>query len=403
LLWAETSALNDDDPREAAALLQFLNVTTQRAPAALRIPGGLSHPAAQHTGIHADGWAEPEARILLAAGPAGALLVRGVVPDDLRDQRLVVAVDGETLIDTAAAPGPFDFRAELRSSESERLVELRWAVAGAVSPRDARRAAALLTFVGVTSQSPPRAIAHFPADLADPSIVQSGIHPDGWVARRAAIDLAGGDAAELVIRAEIPAEALPQRLEVSVGDALVGTVEASAAALDVRLALPATEDDRRVELSWHAACPVSDSDPRLAAARLRFVGLASGAPPNALGRFPADLLDPNLVHSGIYADGWLERESQAVLAGGPAARLVLRARVPPHIRAQAVDVLVDGEWVASETAVGDSVELWIDVPPSDAARPIELRWATAAPVADDDPRLAAALLDLLALTPRPVS
>ena len=92
-----------------------------------------------------------------------------------------------------------------------------------------------------------------------------------------------------------------------------------------------------------------------------------------------------------------------MLAGGPAARLILRARVPAHIHEQALDVLVDGEWMASETAVGNLVNLWIDVPPSDAARPIELRWARTAPVSEDDPRLAAALLDLLALTPKPVS
>ena len=173
--------------------------------------------------------------------------------------------------------------------------------------------------------------------------------------------------------------------------------------LDLRVALPATEVDRRVELRWEKDRPVSDSDPRPAAARLRFIGLASGTAPNALGRFPVDLLDPNLVHSGIYADGWLARESQAVLAGGPAARLIVRARVPAHIQEQSLDVAVDGVSMASETRVGSLVDLWIDVPASDAARPIELRWARTAPVAGDDPRLAAALLDLLALTPKPVS
>ena len=224
LLWAETTSLSDNDPREAAALLQFLDVTTQEAPAALRIPGGLSHPGAQHVGIHADGWADQEARVLLAGGPEATLVVRGSVPDDLPDQHLVVAVDGETVVDAEAASGHFDFRAPLGSSDAERLVELRWAAVGAVSPTDARRAAALLTFVGVSSGSPPRALAHFPADLADPNVVQSGIHPDGWVERRVAVELAGGDAAELVVRAEIPPGLLPQRLEVSVGDSLVAHV-----------------------------------------------------------------------------------------------------------------------------------------------------------------------------------
>lgn len=400
LLWAETTSLNDDDPREAAALLQFLNVTTQRAPTALRIPGGLSHPGAQHTGIHADGWVEQEARVLLASGPDATLVVRGLVPDDLRNQHLVVTVEGETVIDAEAPPGPFDFRARLRSSDTERLVELRWAAAEALSRADARRAAALLMFVGVTSGSPPRAISRFPADLADPNVVQSGIHPDGWVERRASIELAGGDAAELVLRAEIPPGPRPQRLEVSVGSAVVSSDEVSDEMLDLRVALPATKEVRLVELRWEQDRPVSESDPRPAAARLLFIGLTSGSLPNALARFPADLLDPNLVHSGIYADGWLARESQAVLTGGPAAWLVVRARVPAHIHAQGLDVLVNGVRVASESAVGSLVDLRIDVPPSDEARPIELRWARTDAVSEDDPRHAAALLDLLALTPQ---
>jgi hypothetical protein len=402
LHWAQTTALNESDPREAAALLQFLNVTTQHAPAALRIPAGLSHPGAQYTGLSADGWAEQEARILLAGGPDGTLVVRGQVPDDLQSQHLMIEVEGERVVDEDAAPGPFEFRAPVRFSDVERLVELRWTGAGAVSSSDARRAAALLTFVGVTSGSPPRAIAQFPDDLADPNVVQTGIHPDGWVERQAALELAGGDAAELVIRADIPPDLLPQRVEVSVGGAQAGTGAASDEMLDVRVALPATEGDRRIELRWERDRPVSDSDRRRAAARLRFIGLASGTAPNALGRFPADLLDPNLVHSGIYADGWLARESRAVLTGGPAARLIVRALVPGHIQEQSLDVLVGGVWVASKNGVG-MLDVRVDVPASDAVRPVELKWARTAPVAADDPRPAAALLDLLALTPKPGS
>jgi hypothetical protein len=402
LRWAETTALNESDSREAAALLQFLNVTTQRAPAALRIPGGLSHPGAQYTGLRADGWAEQEARILLAGGPDAILVVRGQVPDDLQGQHLVVEVDGEKVVDEDAAPGPFEFRAPVRSSAAERLVELRWTSTGAVSSSDARHAAALLTFVGVTSGPPPRAIARFPDDLADPNLVQTGIHPDGWIGRQAALELAGGDAAQLVIRADIPPDLLPQHVEVSVDGSPAGSGQASDEMLDVRVALPATAGHRRIELRWERDRPVSDSDRRRAAARLRFIGLASGTAPNALGRFPADLLDPNLVHSGIYADGWLARESRAEMAGGPAARLIVRALVPGHMREQSLDVLVGGVWVASKTGVG-MIDVRVDVPASDAVRPIELKWARTAPVAADDPRPAAALLDLLALTPKPAS
>jgi hypothetical protein len=50
-----------------------------------------------------------------------------------------------------------------------------------------------------------------------------------------------------------------------------------------------------------------------------------GAAPEALRRIPAALRNPDLVRSGIYRDGWLQRDALFVLAGGPAGTLVVKA------------------------------------------------------------------------------
>ena len=93
LLWAETTALNENDPREAA-LLQFLDVDNAAGAGRLTRPGGLSHPGAQHhLGIHADGWADQEVRVLLAGSPGEHSLCAVAVSDDLLDQHLIVVVD----------------------------------------------------------------------------------------------------------------------------------------------------------------------------------------------------------------------------------------------------------------------------------------------------------------------
>lgn len=398
LKWAGTARLNDDDPREAAALLQSLQVTTQQPPTALRIPGGLSHPGAWHSGIYADGWVGQDARLVLAGGGDATLVVRGSVPERLPSQHLTLTVGGETVVDADAASGAFEFRAPIRASASERMVEMRWRAVDRVSSADSRSAAALLTFVGHTVGSAPRAIAHFPDDLANPNLVQTGIYPDGWTERRAVIDLAGGDAAELVIRADVPPALRPQHVEVQVGTDVLAMEEAAADEIDVRIRVPTTQGDRSIELRWAQDGPVSESDPRLAAARLTFIGLASGTLPNAIARFPSDLLNPNLVHSGIYADGWLAQESSALLVGGARAQLKLLAHVPTHLSQQALDVLVDGAIVASVKRAAGVVDMRVDLVQSDAARLIVLRWARAEPLSAADPRRAAARLDLIAVT-----
>lgn len=123
--------------------------------------------------------------------------------------------------------------------------------------------------------------------------------------------------------------------------------------------------------------------------------------PSAVDRQAGGLDDPCLVSSGIFADGWVERDAQVVLAGGPATTLVVRALVPQREggERQRLEVLQNGRTVAAKNVAPGQLELRIPVPASSSDRRIELSWAGASTIAPNDPRQAAALLDFLGVEP----
>jgi hypothetical protein len=109
----------------------------------------------------------------------------------------------------------------------------------------------------------------------------------------------------------------------------------------------------------------------------------------------ADLAKPGLVYSGIYKDGWFQKDARLRLAGGPAAVLTLRADVTTK-SAQHLDIFVNGAHVLSGATTG-RLDLTATLPASNGPRMIELRWSTATPIGPKDPRSASALLTLIAV------
>ncbi|MDX6475085.1 MAG: hypothetical protein QOH95_596, partial [Gaiellaceae bacterium] len=105
-----------------------------------------------------------------------------------------------------------------------------------------------------------------------------------------------------------------------------------------------------------------------------------------------------MTASGIYGDGWVQQRSRFALPPGDAGALTIRADVLPEPQ-QRLEVILDGRVVSSERIDGGAMDLRIPVEASTAARSVELRWAVARPLAEDDPREASALLRFLDITP----
>lgn len=246
----------------------------------------------------------------------------------------------------------------------------------------------------------PAALASFPTALADPNLEYSGIYEDGWVAKDSYAVLAGGPAADLVIRAQVPPASEEQRLAVFLDGHRVAARRVAPGQLDFAVALPASEVPRRVDLRWRVAStklPAPVLGP--VSALLQYLGVVSATHlPKVLQHFPADLANPKLRYSGIFSDGWLKRQASIVLAGGAAADLVLRVEVPSG--GQALQLMVNGRTLATRKVTPGRLELRLPVPASRLPRRIELRWAFASRLPAPDVRSASALLRFLGIVPR---
>jgi hypothetical protein len=242
----------------------------------------------------------------------------------------------------------------------------------------------------------PSSLQHFPQDLANEDLEYSGIYEDGWIGAHSYAVLASGGAENLLIRADVPSLA-GQHLDVLVDGKRVASKDVDAGELTLRVPVPASESRRRVELVWAGEIRLK-GDGRAAAAHLTYLGFVRA--PIQLRRFPADLANPGLVYSGIYADGWLRRNSRVDLAGGAPANLVVRVLVPAQKLTQRLRVVVNGRPVASKSVGAGQLELRLPVPATSALRRVDLRWSRTSAIAPNDPRHAAALLESIRLVPR---
>jgi hypothetical protein len=118
----------------------------------------------------------------------------------------------------------------------------------------------------------PSALRDFPADLDDPGLEYSGIYEDGWVAEESYVVLAGGEAADLVLQADVPARK-GQRLEVLVNGRRVVSRSVSAGDLQLRVPVPASAARRRVTLRWAEKMALGPQDRRPAAALLKLLAI----------------------------------------------------------------------------------------------------------------------------------
>lgn len=239
----------------------------------------------------------------------------------------------------------------------------------------------------------PMAIRNIPGDLANPNLEYSGFYEDGWVGQTSYAQLSGGPPGRLVIRALVLPRQQGQRLRVLVNGRSVEARSVTPGLLNLDIPLPASAGRRTIELRWAGVTRLAAPDRRSVAARLTFLGMAE--PPLALRSVPADLTNPGLAHSGIFKDGWLQKDARVVLAGGVAGRLRLRAQVVAG--GQRLELRVNGRTVASRAVKPGELEIQASIPASKSARTVELRWAKTARIAPNDPRRAAALLQSIAV------
>ena len=145
-------------------------------------------------------------------------------------------------------------------------------------------------------------------------------------------------------------------------------------------------------------------DPRSLTSYVRDVSIISSSevrdlrPPAVIRSFPEDLKNTDLEYSGIDEGGWIDRESYVQLPGGPPARLVISARVEPHV-GQRLQVLVNGRPLESRSVTAGPLHLDIPLPAASGRRKIELRWAGATRLGPTDARRVAALLESIGVVP----
>src|SRR5262249_53287011 len=115
---------------------------------------------------------------------------------------------------------------------------------------------------------------------------------------------------------------------------------------------------------------------------------------------PAALSRPDVVRSGVYADGWTAQRSSFVLAGGAPAALAISAEVPaPKDASQALRVVVNRQSVLDRTVQPGRVNLRALLPPSNGLRQVDLAWARATQVSSADPRQLSARIARIAVEP----
>ncbi len=150
---------------------------------------------------------------------------------------------------------------------------------GSTIPLDPRYLSAYLRDVSLIGNAdyrrlrPPRAIQHFPDDLANPNLQYSGISEEGWVGRESYVVFAPGAAATLVLRADVPPRE-GQRLDVLVNGRHLASRAVAPGRLELRIPVPSSRPPRRIELRWAGTARIGPNDPRRFAALLRYVGLA---------------------------------------------------------------------------------------------------------------------------------
>jgi hypothetical protein len=136
------------------------------------------------------------------------------------------------------------------------------------------RDVSLVSAVQYANLHPPLALSSFPGDLENPDLEYSGLYEDGWMGADGYVRLAGGPAADLVVKGQVPAGA-GKHLELLVNGRRLASVAIAQGALDVLVGVPASTASRRVELRFAASIKLKAPDLRPAAAHLTFLGFVA--------------------------------------------------------------------------------------------------------------------------------
>jgi hypothetical protein len=151
------------------------------------------------------------------------------------------------------------------------------ALYGKSVPLDPRYLVAYLRDISMVSAAeyahlhPPAALSNFPADLANNNVAYSGLYEDGWVGATSYVVLAGGGASKLQLRAGVP-PGVGGHVDVSLNGHALASVPVAPGPLNIELPVPASSQNRRVELRFSETIKLGGDDLRPAAAHLSFIG-----------------------------------------------------------------------------------------------------------------------------------
>ncbi|MGB8842995.1 MAG: hypothetical protein WCC64_18215 [Aliidongia sp.] len=129
--------------------------------------------------------------------------------------------------------------------------------------------------------------------------------------------------------------------------------------------------------------------------------VAAIVPPSAIASFPAGLLAPGLLFSGVAEDGWLADKAWFELSlPGPSNFIHVTGDIPgysPKILEGVVRVFADGQLVSAGKAIGGVVDLTIPIPEASGPREITFDLTGVDRLPEPDGRLVSIHLTSLAL------
>jgi hypothetical protein len=129
--------------------------------------------------------------------------------------------------------------------------------------------------------------------------------------------------------------------------------------------------------------------------------VAAAVPPSAIPSFPAGLMAPGLLFSGIAEDGWLADKAWFELSlPGPSNFIHVTGDIPgysPKILDGVVRVFVDGQLVSAGKSIAGGIDLTIPIPEASGRREIAFDVTGVDRLPDPDGRLVSIHLTSLTL------
>ncbi|MEY2879567.1 MAG: hypothetical protein RLZZ15_1947, partial [Verrucomicrobiota bacterium] len=229
----------------------------------------------EFAGAYEDGWLSPRSEFTLGPSAAGGVLrLRGAAPDLARTPAgpatLLVTVGGREFTLPVVA-GAFDWLLPIPAASLTTKVALRFSSVATLPGADARPVGAKLENLELLPALPGRIFDY--STVGAPRLAAHGIDQDGWLARRATIEVPALAApATLEIKFECPAlaGAAPNPLQV----ALAGVPTSAGHVLEpanystLRLPLPASAVPRTLTLEAATDYPLPAPDTRRRIARV---------------------------------------------------------------------------------------------------------------------------------------